>query len=103
MDYIKDKAKFLGILSTPSRYVIIEKTIDIKKLEKEWEGRTYHELTTTTNKLSNTKLNKLISVAQSFKLDSVKRQSFEDAAFFREIERTCAEILCSRKDVDKSL
>ena len=100
MDYTKEKAAFYGVLLSPGRHVLFEKTIIEDKF---WECcGTYSEFAYTkgfrimADTFSNNKLWKLISFAQGLKQNTVKHQQFERASSLRDIERTCAEVIAGR-------
>lgn len=104
MDYIKDRYAFLSILSLNGRHVIVEKATNIKNLRSEWGSDEIGWLEENNRRKiaessSNMKLWKTIALVQGFKNDAVKYQKFEDAAFLRDVERNCAEILYLRRDL----
>lgn len=77
-----------SILLNQGRFVMTEKTIELRKL---WDG----EIMNAINE-PNSKLWKMIAIAQEIKKDAVKNQSYELAAYCREVERNGALIILKR-------
>lgn len=77
-----------AVLNNPSRFVMTEKTIELKKL---WNG----EIKDALNELPS-KLWKMISLAQAMKISAVENQNYDLAGYCRDVERNGALIILHR-------